>query len=489
MNLQKKFLNQSFIYFLVTVFTALGGFVSFPIWTRILKPEEYGFYNLFIVSIGLMTTFSKAGLQKSVIRFFSEFAAGKRSQPISIYYSTHIVGSFAAGFIFSLLFLLYNLLFDTKFSIGANTHTLLLLLMVIVIAQSLNSVLISFLRVEQKVKGFAALSFINRYGIIGSCILFAVVFKMGLLGLLLGQAIMESSVSIFFVTMMFWQKKFVVKHFSLKFFREALSFGIPLMPAESSRWMLSYLDRFIIQIFMGAAAVGYYSAGYNMTLYLSILLAAPFNLAIIPMYLDIWENQGAEKTRAFLATVFDYYLMVAIPLICAFCLMGRALIELLASAKYADAYVILPYIVVPLILNSAYSVYGAGLLIYKKTKLVMYYTLMAGVVNLVLNLILIPRMGLVGAAVATLIAYTLLITLTAVSAAKYLKISFRYKNMLGYLAASLIMMWLIDNIGWDTLLGIAMKVGIGLCLYSVCLVFIDGRLRNKLFLSLKFLNH
>lgn len=489
MQLQKKFLNQSFLYFLVSVSTALGGFISFPIWTRILNPQEYGIYNLFIVSIGLMTTFSKAGLQKSVIRFFSEFAARKREQPISIYYSTHIIGAVGSGFIFSLLFLIYILFFDQTVAGAVHTGKLLVLLMIIVIAQSLNSVIVSFLRVEQKVKNFAAVSFLNRYGIIGAAVLFAVVLKMGLLGLFLGQAIVEGLISVSFVFYMLWKKRFVIKHFSMKFFREALSFGIPLMPAESSRWILQYMDRFIIQIFMGAAAVGYYSAGYNMTLYLSILLAAPFNLAIIPMYLDIWERQGEEPTKRFLETVFDYYLMVAIPLICAFCLMGKQLIEIMASAQFRDAYVILPYLVVPLILNSAYSVYGAGLLIYKKTKLVMYYTLLAGGVNLILNLILIPRMGLVGAAIATLIAYSVLISLTAMSAFKYLKLTIKVKPILGYVAASLIMMWLMINISWGTLLGMAMKVGVGLLLYTTCILLIDSRLRQKLFLSLKFLNH
>lgn len=488
MRLYKKFLNQSFVYFVVSVFTALGGFVSFPIWTRILNPEEYGIYNLFIVSVGLMTTFSKGGLQKSVVRYFSEFDAGKRNQPISVYYSTHIIGAVASGFLFSLVFLLFVTFFDTDFETGADTGTLLLLLGVIVIAQSLNSVLISFLRVEQKVKGFAALSFINRYGIIASCIVFAVVLDLGLLGLFVGQAVMECAVSLGFAAVLLWQRKLVPGHFSLKFFREALSFGLPLIPAESARWILSYMDRFLIQIFLGAAAVGYYSAGYNMTLYLSILLAAPFNLAIIPMYLDLWEKQGEAKTRAFLETVFDYYLMVALPLIAAFCLMGRELIALLASAKYAEAYVILPYIVVPLILNSAYSVYGAGLLIYKKTRLVMYYTLLAGGLNFVLNVLLIPRLGMVGAAVATLLAFTLLIGLTAYSAFKYLKIGIRLKSIAGYLAASLGMMWLMTTLHWHTLLGIAMKVGIGLCLYTLCVVVLDSRLRNKIAVSLRLLS-
>ncbi len=453
-----------------------------------LNPEEYGVYNLILVSIGFLTTFSKAGLQKSVIRFFSEFAGNRRNQKISVYYSTLLLGAFGAGILFSVFFLLFALVFKNSFHFGASNSTLLLLTVIIVIMLSLNSVLISFFRVEQKAFSFSVISLVHRYGNIGASVLFAIVFKMGMVGLFVGQAALESLVTLGCVVQLIWQKKLAIKHFSVKFFREALSFGIPLMPMESSKWILAYMDRFIINIFMGTAAVGFYSVGYNMTLYFSTLLAAPLNLAITPLYLDIWEKEGAQKTKEFLNTIIDYFLMLAIPLICAFSFMGRDLIELMASAKYREAYVVLPYLVIPIVLNSAYSVFGAGLLIHKKTKLVMYYTLLASAVNVALNFLLIPKFGLKGAAIATLIAYSILIVMTIMTASKYLRLSVRPRAVLGYIGASIIMMWLLNNISWGTFIGLAMKMGAGLSLYAVCLLVIDNRLRKK-FMSLRFLTH
>lgn len=486
MSLQKKALNQSLIYSIVSISTVLAGFVSFPIWTRLLNPEEYGIYNLIIISIGFLTTFAKAGLQKSVIRFFSEFAAKRREQPLSAYYSTLLLGALATGLIFSLFFVGVVLLLKDSFALGISTGTLLFLVVVIVVMLSINSVLISFFRVEQRALLFSVLSLVHRYGNIGASVLFAIVFKMGLLGLFVGQAVLESLVALGCVLELIWKKRLAIKHFSMKFFREALGFGIPLMPMESSRWILAYMDRYIISIIMGASAVGFYSVGYNMTLYFSTLLAAPLNLAITPLYLDIWEKHGAEKTKEFLNSIIDYFLMLAIPLICAFSFMGRDLIELLASAKYQEAYVVLPYLVVPIVLNSSYSVFGAGLLIHKKTKLVMYYTVLASIINVVLNFLFIPKFGLVGAAVATLIAYAVLMGMTIISASKYLRLSIKPRSVFGYVGASLIMMWLLNNIAWSTFLGLALKMGAGLGLYAVCLLIIDHRLRQKL-TSLRFL--
>ncbi|RMF62250.1 MAG: flippase, partial [Calditrichaeota bacterium] len=451
MSFQRKVLNQSLIYSFVSIGTILAGFISFPIWTRLLSPEEYGIYNLIIVSIGFLTTFSKAGLQKAVIRFYSEFAAGRNGRPISVYYSTMLVGSLIAGCFFSVLFVALASVFQSTFSLGVSTKTLLLLIAVIVVMLSLNSVLISFFRVEQRAVSFTILSFIHRYGNIGASVLFAIGLKMGMVGLFIGQALIETVVAVGCIARLLWRKELFVKHFSLKFLREALSFGIPLMPVESSKWILAYMDRFVIQIFMGAAAVGFYSVGYNMTLYFSTLLAAPFNLAITPMYLDIWEKHGREKTTEFLNSVLDYFLMLAIPLICAFSFLGGDLIDLLASSKYHGASVVLPYLVIPIVLNASYTVFGAGLLIYKKTKLVMYYTFVAGGVNIALNFLLIPKFGLMGAAVATLIAYTVLFGLTIVSASKYLRLSVNPKSVLGYVAASMVMMWMLSSLSWSTM--------------------------------------
>lgn len=88
--------------------------------------------------------------------------------------------------------------------------------------------------------------------------------------------------------------------------------------------------------------------------------------------------------------------MMAVPGIILFSFFGGDIMILMALSKYEAARDILPYLVVPLILHGAITIYTAGLFIHKKNHLVLYFTLGAGTLNLILNIILIPIMGMVG---------------------------------------------------------------------------------------------
>ncbi|MCZ6820172.1 MAG: polysaccharide biosynthesis C-terminal domain-containing protein [Calditrichaeota bacterium] len=105
---------------------------------------------------------------------------------------------------------------------------------------------------------------------------------------------------------------------------------------------------------------------------------------------------------------------------------------LFASLKYEPAGVILPYLAVPLTLHGAITIYTAGIYIQKKTQYVLYFTIGAGILNLILNIILVPMIGLVGAAVATLISYLFLITLSNVLSAKFLTLHLNYQALTKY---------------------------------------------------------
>jgi len=184
-----------------------------------------------------------------------------------------------------------------------------------------------------------------------------------------------------------------------------LLYGMPLMMLESLGLIMRLSDRYIIQAVLGENALGMYSASYNLASYLDLILLAAMAQALKPYYMQLWETEGVEKTRSFLSDGMHSYWVVGIPLITLFSLVSPHLLNFLASDKYAPGTIIIPFIAFSFLLEGAMNFLAAGLYIEKNTKTLMFWGIVATVLNLGLNLLAIPVYGILGAAVVTIISY------------------------------------------------------------------------------------
>ena len=155
------------------------------------------------------------------------------------------------------------------------------------------------------------------------------------------------------------------------------------------------------------------------------------------------------------------------------------MLVLLASSKYEQARVLLPYLAAPLVLHGAISIYTAGIFIHKKTKLILYFTVGAGILNILLNFILIPIMGIIGAAIATLISNMFLIVLANIFSSKFLTIQLNYYGIIKYIAASMMAVAALHFINIEIFGGIILKILIGILFYATAMWVLDTRIRQK----------
>lgn len=480
----KNLASQTSWYFIVHVFATIVGLITFPIWTRYFTVEEYGmivFINSVLFFIGPV---AKAGLHRAVVRFFSEFSSGKRSLPMSSYYTTFPIGAFVFSAFIGIIFLSIILILGPEL-MGEQMYDIFKITSVLVILGPIPAIFLSTLRAEQKVKFFAAFKFSEIcIGFVLSLVL-VFVFSAGVKGIFLAAALTQ----IFWVSIIFLilkkQKKLIFSAFSLGLLVEGFRFGLPLIPAELGNQLSSIGDRYVLQFFLGSQAVGLYAVGYGLTNRLKAL-ATVMMIAVTPIYLDIWGKSGREKTEEFLSSVLDYYLMVAIPGIILFSVFGGDMMILLASSKYEAARVIVPFLAAPLLLHGAITIYTAGLYIHKKTKLIMLVTLCSGILNFILNIIFVPLMGILGAAIATLISYLVLIFLANFLSAKYLTIHLNYSGLIKYIAASVMAVILLHFINFEIFFGVLIKLAIGVLIYSATILLIDSRIREKIRMAFKF---
>ena len=288
---------------------------------------------------------------------------------------------------------------------------------------------------------------------------------------------------LFSLLYMFRKKfKMSLESFSPDIFKSSMTFGFPLIWAELSHLVLNYADRYLIQIYFGSISLGLYIAGYNLATYVTEMAMYPINYAMTPIYMNLLVNKGEGKTREFFTKTFRYFLLIMFPVAFGFIAIGKNLLIFLASEKYIDAYVIIPYVVIGQLIYACSIILNNGLFIRKKTYVLNNVMIVFCLLNIGLNIILIPRFGIVGAAQATLISYFFYTLVITYYAFKEFSFPIDYRRIILYLGASLFMFLTVKNIQLqlgNSLVNLFSQVGIGIIVYSTFVLLFDGEIRRN----------
>jgi O-antigen/teichoic acid export membrane protein len=209
-------------------------------------------------------------------------------------------------------------------------------------------------------------------------------------------------------------------------------------------------DRFLVQHYLGAMAVGYYSAAYNMATYVQELMIGPVNLALVPMYVSLWANKGKESTREFVSRTLNHFLVASVFVVSIVAVTSSDLVGLLASEKYREAHRLLPVLLTGLLIAGLFPFLKSGLFLHNETRKLLRPIAYSAVTNVALNIVLLPRMGLMGGALAALVGYALLAVLMAHTSFKRLPLRIDYVSLTKHLLAGSIVFALFApvDIGW-----------------------------------------
>jgi O-antigen/teichoic acid export membrane protein len=399
----RKMVKQSSHYFAGNIIIFLALLIALPIFTRIFSRAEYGIISIVTITVSILSVIALCGFPQSAVRFYHVFANRKGNS----YYLTLLFGVFAFSFavvgtFFLLTFFLseyFNPLTILLFKIGALT----------VIPLNIITTILGFYRASQQTKAYNIVAIARTYGDLGLALFFVIALGMGLFGRFLGPLVASTAICIILLILLkkthlaFADKGY--EKISKPFLKEAFLYGYPLIFSAILSMLLTSGDRYIIQYVMDAAAVGVYSVGYAIPTMIQSLIVAPLNIAIVPILMEVWSEKGEQETKNLLSKLLKFYLMIAIPIIFGLTALAKDVVVVFATEKFVDAASVVPYVIVAVIIYGIYFITWAGLNIHKKTQVIPQYLLIAVIVNVALNFLLIPYYGIVGAAIATLIAY------------------------------------------------------------------------------------
>ena len=388
----------SFIEFFYGNFVVLLlGFISLPLITRLLSTDEYGRTSLFLSAVSIIYICAILGLDQSYIRYFYGEKVDTRKLFASCLRMPLILICILSAVYFAFSHFFNILLFGKD---GSDVTLL-------VIAYTVTSVFERFLflniRMEQKGKLYSNLNILTKVLNITFLVIFAYIlgddFRVGLYEMTLPLMIVTGFLLIRYMVK---GRGYVAAPHELPQ-KELLNYGIPFVPMLLMEWLLSSMDKWSIRFLNDFSETGVYSSAMQI---MSILLTLKITYVAFwsPIAMKKYEHEDEAVAKPFFADMYrkvQFLCMLAAFGITAF----RSVIVLILGSKYRGAIKIIPFLALMPVLSILFEMTGQGIKFKKKPVFFNYASLVAIICNLAGNLILVPRLCGVGAAIATAFTY------------------------------------------------------------------------------------
>lgn len=394
----RHLVKDTFVYGLVSAGRSLIGVLLVPIYTRIFLPADYGQLDTLTTMASLLMLGTTVGMDAAVQMYFYD---NQGDQDRATMLSTAIAIRALLALFFATLVTLLSPLLSRQFFRDPGIASVISLAMWAVPANVLTGFFIDLLRLNRRVWRYSALAIANlMLGVLGS-ILFVVGLRWGVRGAFAGPLVANLLVLPFAL----WATR---THFAWRFSRRwlvsMLRVGLPLVPAGLGGWLIAYANRYFLLHFGSATDVGLLAVGNKVSAPLALVTSA-FLIAWGPFAFSI---QNQLNARDVYAKVLVYFLTVGGSLAVLIGLLARELLWLFTTPDYLAGYRISGLMCFQLVADTSYYIVAIGLILAKKTQYLAYSVLIAAVGSLILNLLLVPWLGFLGAALASMLSYALL---------------------------------------------------------------------------------
>lgn len=390
------FIRHSKNYLLAEFVTRAMGFITIPIFTRLLLPEEYGILAIFASIISIFTVFMGVNFNGAVSRYYYE-----KNNDFASY-----LGSITLFLVFfNLLLILTTYFFRERLSSFFRIDSDLFLLAIVI--SSLNCfvfIFLSYLQASKNSRQYAAISLAQNLTIIILAIFWVYILDTNrYLGRIYAQLLITGIVFFYIGYNIILLSRFSIQWNHIRY---ALKFGIPLIPHVLSGFVLSMFDRVIINQIVGPSQTGLYSFAYNIGIIMNVVVMA-MNKSWVPIFYEALENKALAKIQK----IANYYSCVVFFAALFLIFFSREIVMLIADENYYTALSAVPIIVCGYVFVFLYTLFGNYAFYLKRTGLISINTVIAGTFNIVTNYLFIPRYGYIAAAWTTLASYALLFVL------------------------------------------------------------------------------
>lgn len=415
MEREKTLAKNTIIIGFGTFLPKVSSIITLPIITGFLTKAEYGTYDLLLTLISLVFPLATLQIQTAAFRFLVQIR-GKREESSSII--TNIV-----FFTFGCSIIPIIIIFFVLNDYGVFTRTLICLYFLFDI------ILQTFMQIA---RGLGKNALYSSSTVLNSAVnMVLVYFFLKICNLGLEGVIGAITVSNLFALLFLFYKTNMAKYISRKMIsvsitKQMIAYSLPLIPNNLSSWIMTLSDRLLLSLFLGVEVNAVYAVAKKIPNLLTVVQST-FSLA--------WqENASLSAADSDIDNYYSQMFNLVFNLVIGACsvLIGVSplLFKLLVRGSYIEAYYQMPILFIALTFTTLSS-YLAGIYIAdKRTKEIGITTTISAAINLLIDLLLIPAIGMWAASLSTLIGFFFLFVYRLIDLKKYHKLAIDYMHII-----------------------------------------------------------
>lgn len=451
MSSSRQVFSDSAFTAVTSIVSILRGLAVIPLITNLLGASTYGIWVTLIAALTFLTSTTGIHLHGALIRYGSQDFDKNQAYSDTLFLTIAISTASALVLIGSSFVVDLSAVFDS--GIG-NYQDLVIIFSLLLVMRMILSININFPRSKGHSRYYdlirIAQHLLETFALVTIFLLGGGLIA-GLGGLALSAFLLNFSLFGFILY------RYHIPHPNSSGLFEYVRFGVPMIPKEVSSSILQDIDKYLLLFFVGSGAVGVYSVAQKICRPI-VNLTSIFNPTLYPTVTRAWRENDEETIKEIYTSIFRYYTLLGVPAVFGLLLVADPMMVLVSNTDIASEGVFL----VPVFI-AGYFLRGYGnplryiLTSVERTDLIGGIVTAGVLLNIVLNVILIPEFGMLGAAFATLAAQILLCYLTFYFANNSIPFSIPRSTVVRSCCAALVMfvsLWSLPvSLGtWGTLI-------------------------------------
>jgi O-antigen/teichoic acid export membrane protein len=413
--------------YLTASITSFGiSFLALPIYTRLLSPKEFGAVILFMMIGKMIFGFMDLSLHAANYKFFFDQKKGDITNNYRSLYSSNFF--FLLIFFLVVIGIVYFL--KSSFFINLDIEYLTKQNLILAITYGFFDYIILYkttqLTAEKRAKFFSFIVIFNSLLNLGLSIFLINSLPDALDGRIYGIIVSQS---ITILILLYFLKNLFITKLSINKLVKSIKFSSPYYPQMLLGLSQSYLDKTLLSQLKGASSVGYYSLGVNFTIVLKTIMDS-VEKAWAPIFFEK-AHENTNKSKNLIVDSFNFlafsYMFIGLFII----YFSEEAIKVLTTREYYSAIEIVPIYM----FFYFFAIYGylsnAQLTITEKLKYILPGSILSAIVNILLNIMLIPKFGTLGAALASCFSALISQSLLFYYGNKFFRLPLKFNKILG----------------------------------------------------------
>ncbi len=380
-----------------------------------LTTSDYGQLDVLQTTISLLIPLITFQAIEAVFRYSVDMRENKSASSVLM-----------NGILLCLFGMLISLLLFPVFARIEPFSTYLLFFYLILFFSMMNGVLKQFVRGLGKIKIFVVSDLAYTASFVTFNIIFLVYLKMGLNGYFLSM-VLAHFISTFILLVFGSVSKYLnFKSFDKSFMKTMLIYSMPLIPNGLMWWVMNVSDRYILTYFLGFDATGIYSVSYKFPSLITLMNSIFF----MAWQLSAMQEYGKDGYDNFYKNIFGVLSSFLLLITAVVLLILKPLMSVFVADAFYESWKYVPLLLVGTVFQAFSSFFGTNYTASKKTKGAFTTSVYGAIVNIVINLLLIPIWGIQAAAFSTMLAYLTMWFLRIFDTKKFVKIKIDWKNLI-----------------------------------------------------------